>query len=121
MNAAPAGWMPTIAQSWALLSVAIALEVCGTVCLRLSEGFTRITPSVLIFVFYGFSFAVNSFVVRTLGLSIVYAVWSGVGTVAIALIGFGYFKEPVTTLKLISISLIVIGVIGLHTSTRVAS
>lgn len=116
--AAAAGWLPTIAQSWALLSVAIALEVCGTVCLRLSEGFTRITPSLLIFVFYGFSFAVNSFVVRTLGLSIVYAVWSGVGTVAIALIGFGYFKEPVTTLKLISISLIVIGVIGLHTSTR---
>ena len=119
MNGAVAGWMPTIAQSWLLLAAAIALEVCGTVCLRLSEGFTRVTPSLLIFVFYGFSFVVNSFVVRTLGLSIVYAVWSGVGTVAIAIIGFSYFKEPVTTLKLISISLIVIGVIGLHTGSRV--
>jgi small multidrug resistance pump len=116
-----AGWVPTLGMSWALLAVAIVLEVCGTVCLRLSEGFTRLTPSVLIFVFYAASFAVNSFVVRTLGLSIVYAVWSGVGTVAIAIIGFGYFKEPVTTLKLISISLIVIGVIGLHTSSRIST
>jgi small multidrug resistance pump len=121
LNGVVAGWLPTVAQSWLLLSIAIAFEVCGTVCLRLSEGFTRPTPSLLIFVFYGFSFFVNSFVVRTLGLSIVYAVWSGVGTVAIAIIGFSWFKEPVTTLKLVSISLIVIGVIGLHTSSRAAA
>lgn len=121
MTAAAGGWLPTVAQSWALLALAIALEVAGTVCLRLSEGLTRTAPSLLLFLFYGLSFAVNSFVVRTLGLSIVYAVWSGVGTVAIAIIGFGYFKEPVTTVKLVSISLIVIGVIGLHSSSRAAA
>lgn len=108
----------TVSQSWAELSAAILFEVAGTVCMRLSEGFTRLTPSVLIFVFYAISFMLNTLVVRTLGLSVVYAVWSGVGTVLTALIGFLYFKEPATTLKLVSAGLIVIGVFGLHAASR---
>lgn len=108
----------TVSQSWAVLSGAIALEVAGTVCMRLSEGFSRLTPSVLIFVFYAASFALNTMVVRTLGLSVVYAVWSGVGTVLTALIGFLYFREPATALKMVSAGLIVIGVVGLHTASR---
>jgi small multidrug resistance pump len=86
--------------------------------MRLSEGFSRLTPSILIFVFYAASFALNTLVIRVLGLSVVYAVWSGVGTVLTALIGFLYFKEPATTLKMISIGLIVIGVFGLHAASR---
>jgi small multidrug resistance pump len=121
MNGATAGhpyFMPTLVQAWWLLALAIMLEVGGTVSMRLSEGFTRPAPSIAIFVFYALSFAVNSFVIRTLGLSTVYAVWSGVGTVITALIGILYFKEPSTALKLSSIGLIVIGVIGLHASSR---
>jgi len=105
-------------QAWIVLAAAIVLEVAGTTSMRLSEGFTRLTPSVLIFVFYAASFALNTLVIRTLGLSVVYAVWSGVGTVLTALIGFFYFKEPATALKLISIGLIVIGVFGLHAASR---
>lgn len=111
-------WIPTLNQAWAVLAAAIVLEVAGTTCMRLSEGFTRLTPSVLIFVFYAVSFALNTLVIRTLGLSVVYAVWSGVGTVLTAAIGFAWFKEPATALKLASIGLIVIGVMGLHASTR---
>jgi len=118
MTAAHSHFMPTIAQAWWLLGVAIFFEVCGTVCMRLSEGFTRWLPAVLIFVFYAISFAINTFVVRTLGLSVVYAVWSGVGTVATAIIGFWYFREPATAVKMASIGLIVIGVIGVHGSSR---
>jgi small multidrug resistance pump len=105
-------------QAWALLAVAITLEVAGTTCMRLSEGFTRLTPSVLIFVFYAASFALNTVIMRTLGLSVVYAVWSGVGTLLTALIGVLYFKEPATALKLASAGLIVIGVFGLHAASR---
>jgi small multidrug resistance pump len=108
----------TTQQAWMILSVAIVLEVAGTTCMRLSEGFTRLTPSVLIFVFYAASFALNTLVIRVLGLSVVYAVWSGVGTVLTALIGYLYFKEPATALKLVSAGLIVIGVIGLHAASR---
>lgn len=110
----------TPAQAWAILSGAILFEVAGTTCMRLSEGFTRLTPSLLIFVFYAVSFALNTVVIRVLGLSVVYAVWSGVGTVLTALIGIYYFKEPATALKLASIGLIVVGVIGLHATSRMA-
>ncbi len=107
-----------VGQAWALLGVAIVFEVAGTTCMRLSEGFSRFTPSVLIFVFYAASFALNTIIMRTLGLSVVYAVWSGVGTVLTALIGYLYFKEPATALKMISAGLVVIGVFGLHTASR---
>jgi small multidrug resistance pump len=110
----------TVPQAWWVLAGAIMLEVAGTTCMRLSEGFTRLTPSLLIFVFYAGSFALNTFVVRTLGLSVVYAVWSGVGTVLTALIGVLYFKEPATAMKLACIGLIVIGVMGLHAASRSA-
>ncbi len=101
-------------QAWAVLAAAIVLEVAGTTCMRLAEGFTRFTPSVLIFVFYAGSFALNTMVVRTLGLSVVYAVWSGIGTVLTAAIGMWWFKEPATAARMVCIGLIVVGVMGLH-------
>ena len=109
---------PSFTQAWLMLGVAIFFEICGTVCMRLSEGFTRVTPSLLLFAFYAVSFAVNTFVIKVLGLSVVYAVWSGVGTVITAAIGIWYFKEPATALKLVSIGLVVIGVMGVHASSR---
>ena len=72
----------------------------------------------LIFVFYALSFALNTLVIRVLGLSVVYGVWSGVGTVLTALIGVYYFREPATAIKLVSIGLIIIGVMGLHAASR---
>jgi small multidrug resistance pump len=112
--------MPTLSvtNAWLVLSVAILFEVAGTTCMRLSEGFTRFTPSVLIFVFYAISFALNTMIIRTLGLSVVYAVWSGVGTALTAAIGIWYFKEPATAMKFVFTGLIVVGVLGLHASSR---
>ncbi len=107
-----------IQQAWAVLALAIAFEVAGTTCMRLSEGFSRWVPSLLIFVFYGLSFALNTLIISRLGLSVVYAVWSGVGTVATALIGILYFREPATALKMVSITLVVVGIFGLHASSR---
>ena len=118
MNSVIPGFTPTFAQAWWLLSIAIAFEIGGTVCMRLSEGFTRLTPSLLIFLFYAVSFGLNTFVIKVLGLSVVYAVWSGVGTAITAAIGILYFKEPATALKLASIGLVVIGVLGVHASSR---
>ena len=109
---------PTFVQAWGLLAVAIAFEIAGTVCMRLSQGLTHLVPSLLIFVFYAISFGLNTFVIKTLGLSVVYAVWSGAGTVVTAAIGVWYFKEPATALKLASIGLVVIGVLGVHASSR---
>lgn len=111
-------WTPTVAQAWALLAVAIAFEVVGTTCMKLADGFAHWGPAVLMFVCYALAFACNTLVVRTLDLSVTYAVWSGVGTLLTAAIGILWFREPATALKLVSIGLIVIGVIGLHGASR---
>lgn len=110
----------SVTHAWSILFCAILFEVGGTTSMRLSEGFTRLTPSIMIFVFYAISFALNTLVIRTLGLSVTYAVWSGVGTVLTSIIGYAYFKEPVTAIKLGSGLLIIIGVVGLNLSTRPA-
>lgn len=103
-------------KGWLILLCTIILEVAGTCCLKLSEGFTRQIPSVLIFVFYGLSFFGLTFAVQHVGLSVTYAVWAGLGTALIAIIGFAYFKEPMTALKIVSVGLIILGVVGLNLS-----
>ena len=109
---------PTLTQAWTLLSVAIAFEVVGTTCMKLSHGFTHLGPSVLMFSCYAVAFSCNTFATKTLDISITYAVWSGVGTVATAFIGMWWFREPATAMKMVFISCIVIGVLGLHTVSR---
>ncbi|HIP10939.1 MAG TPA: multidrug efflux SMR transporter [Rhodospirillales bacterium] len=98
---------------WLFLSGAILLEVAGTISMKLSEGFTRPIPSVLIFVFYIISFVALTFAIEKIEVSIAYTIWAGVGTALIAIIGLVYFGEPATAIKFISIILIIIGVIGL--------
>ncbi|QDU63369.1 Multidrug resistance protein EbrA [Planctomycetes bacterium Pan216] len=97
-----------------LLAVAIVLEVCGTVCMKLSEGFTKVVPSIAIFPFYGLAFVTLVFVMQRIPLSLTYAIWSGVGTAIAALIGFTYFREEFDVLKLIGIVLIIVGVVVIN-------
>ena len=101
-------------MDYLLLLGAILAEVLGTTALKLSEGFSRPIPSVLMFVFYGLSFTVFSFALKRIDVSVGYAIWSAVGTAAITVIGVFYFREPMTALKFISIVLIIVGVIGLN-------
>ncbi len=101
-------------MSWILLVGAICMEVCGTTCMKLSEGFTRLVPSILIFVFYALAFILMTYAIKKLDLSLTYAIWSGVGTFLIALIGLFWFKEPFTLLKAVSMALVIAGVVGLN-------
>lgn len=101
-------------MSWVLLIAAICMEVCGTTCMKLSEGFTRLVPSILIFVFYALAFILMTYAVKKLDLSLTYAIWSGVGTFLIVLIGLFWFKEPFTLLKAFSMALVIAGVVGLN-------
>lgn len=98
------------------LIVAIVAEVVGTTSIKLSEGFTRPLPSAAIFVFYGLSLVMLNLALKEIELSFAYAVWSGVGMACIAAIGILGFSEPLTALKLASLGLIVMGVVGLNVS-----
>ena len=103
-------------NAWYFLGGAILFEVAGTTCMKLSRGFSELVPSIMMFAFYGCAFALNTIAVRTIDLSVAYAIWSGVGTALTAAIGIMYFKEPAGALKMVSLSLIVIGVMGLHSA-----
>ncbi len=103
-------------MAWLYLFVAIILEVVGTTCMKLSEGFARIVPSVLVFVCYAASFAILIMVLKRINLSVAYAVWAGLGTALVAAIGIVWFKEPLGALKAVSLILIILGVVGLHLS-----
>lgn len=105
-------------MSWIYLLLAIVLEVCGTTCMKLSQGFTNILPSILMFVFYGLCFSFLTLALKRIDVSIVYAVWSGLGTALIAIIGILWFKEPVTAIKMTSLALIIAAVIGLNFSSK---
>ncbi|MFY9553656.1 MAG: multidrug efflux SMR transporter [Blastocatellia bacterium] len=101
-------------MTWLYLVLAILLEVSGTTCMKLSDGFTKVVPSILLFVFYTLSFGMLTLALKRLDVSVAYAVWSGVGTALIATIGVLWFKEPLTALKLISLALIIVGVVALN-------
>lgn len=99
---------------WSCLAGAILLEIAGTTSMKLSQGFSRPLPSVLLFVFYALSFALMTVAVKRIDMSVSYAIWSGVGTALIALIGVGWFRESLTTVQIASMVLIIVGVIGLR-------
>ena len=105
---------------WGYLLAAIFLEVCGTLSMKLSEGFTKTLPSVMIFVFYIASLFMLTLAVKRIDVSTAYAVWAGLGTTLIAVAGFVWFKEPVTVLKIVSIALIIMGVVGLKLTSESA-
>jgi len=101
---------------WFYLAFAVFLEVCGTTCMKLSDGFSKLTPSILMFIFYGLSFALFVLALKRIDVSVAYAIWAGLGVLLIAIVGTLYFKEPMTALKIVSTALIIGGVVGLYSS-----
>jgi small multidrug resistance pump len=103
---------------WVYLCLAIALDVAGTVFLKLSNGMSRFLPSVLMFLFYGAAFIPLSLALRQMPVGMVYAIWSALGTALVVAIGMFWFHEPVSTLKCSGLGLIIVGVIVLNLAPR---
>ena len=105
-------------MSWFCLILAIVFEVTGTTAMKLSNGFQHLVPSIAVFVCYGASIALLTVAVRSIDISVAYAIWSALGMTLIAVIGIVWFKEPATIAKLVSIGVITLGVVGLNFSER---
>ena len=101
---------------WLLLAIGILTELGGSTCMKLSDGFSNIYASILTFVFWGISFTVFIFALKEFDLSFAYAIWAGMGILLVSMIGMIYFKEPVSSMKVLSILVIVAGVIMLNLS-----
>ena len=94
---------------WLLLGFAILLELSGTICLKLSNGFSRLLPSIGVVCFYMGSFALMAQSLKSLEVGIVYAIWAGVGTALIAVVGVLAFGESITAFKILGLVLIIGG------------
>lgn len=96
------------------LASAIGSEIIATTALKLSDGFSKPIPSVVVVIGYAISFYSLSMSLRTIPLGVVYAVWSGVGTAAIVVIGVLLFSEVLDAVKVAGIGLIIVGVVMLN-------
>ena len=99
---------------WVLLLLAIAAEVIGTSCLKLSQGFSRPVPTLIVLSAYAISMTLMSRVVQVLPMGLTYALWSGIGIVAIVLIGLLVYRQVPTQGQLIGIALITAGVVTVN-------
>ena len=97
--------------AWSLLLLAIAAEVIGTSCLKLSDGFSRLWPSVVVLLAYSTSMLLLSRVVQTIPLGITYALGGGIGIVAIVLVGVFVYRQVPTPTQLSGMALITAGVV----------
>ena len=104
-------------MSWILLFVAGLLEIVWAIGLKYTEGFTRLTPSLITISAMVVSFYLLSLALRTLPVGTAYAVWVGIGAVGTATVGILVFNEVASLLKLASLALVVGGIVGLKLSS----
>ena len=102
---------PAVANAWILLLLAIAAEVGGTSFLKLSEGMTRPLPTLVVLAAYGCAMVLLSKAVQTIPLGLTYALWSGIGIIAIVLVGVLAYRQIPTPMQLAGMALIAAGVV----------
>jgi quaternary ammonium compound-resistance protein SugE len=102
-----------MSKAWFILLVAGLLEVCWTIGLKYTEGFTRLVPSIFTVTTLAASMYMLSRAVQTLPIGTAYAVWVGIGAAGAGFLGIVLFKEPITPLRILFLSLLVVSIVGL--------
>jgi small multidrug resistance pump len=99
-------------STWLLLAAAIAFEVAATVFLRLSDGFTKLWPSLVVIVGYAASFYLLALILKTgIPAGIVYAIWSAFGIALVTLIGMAAFNDKISPLTGVGLVVVIVGVV----------
>ena len=106
-------------MAYVLLLLAIAAEIVGTSLIKATDGFTRLWPTMGCLAAYTAAFWLLSVIVKEIPVGVVYAMWAGLGTVAIVAVAAVFLDEPITVAKATGIALVVAGVVVLNlTSTH---
>lgn len=113
--------MSTTTIAWLSLIIAGLLEIIWAVCLKYSEGFTRLVPSILTVLFIGVSIYLLSYASKHIPIGIAYAIWVGIGAAGVAIYGMLFFNEPSSVSHIICLGLIISGVVGLNLVTNHAA
>lgn len=106
-------------MAWLYLILAGLLEVAWALGLKYTDGFTKLTPSVLTVAAMIGSFALLAQALRVLPIGTAYAMWTGIGAVGTAILGILLFNEPRDLARIFCILLIVAGIIGLRVTTNI--
>lgn len=101
-------------MAWVMLAIAIAAEIVATTSLKQSDGFSKLGPSLVTVAGYVIAFWLVGQALKTIPVSVAYAIWSGVGTAVVAGIGMAFLGESVSVMRVMGISLIVAGVVVLN-------
>ncbi|MDI3404861.1 DMT family transporter [Streptomyces cavernicola] len=101
-------------MGYGLLAAAIAAEVAGTTAMKYSEGFTRLWPSLATLAGYLLAFTLLAQTLKTMQVGTAYAIWAGVGTAAVAVIGILFLGESTSLAKIAGIALVIVGVVLLN-------
>src|SRR5690606_14941644 len=104
-------------MAWIVLILAGIFEIVWAYSMKLSEGFTRLTPSIITIVFMVLSFALLAYAMRTLPLGTAYTIWTGIGAVGSFLIGIWVLGEPATALRMLAAVLIISGLVLMKVSS----
>lgn len=101
-------------MKWFILSLGILFEIVALVFMKKSDGFTKLFPILFVLLFYSLALGCLILVLRQMDTSVAYAIWASAGILIMALVGILVLKEPVTIIKIVSMVLIVLGVLGLE-------
>lgn len=104
-------------MAWAILVLAGLFEVAWAIGLKYSDGFSKLWPSVGTVAAMTVSFWLLSVAMKTLPIGTAYGVWVGIGAVGTVLLGITLFDEPANAARLVSVSLIILGIVGLKLAT----
>ncbi len=96
------------------LFLAVLAETVGTTALQASQQFTRLAPSLLVVVSYAISFYLLSIALKVMPVGVVYAIWSGLGIVFIAGIGYIIFRQSLDLPAVIGLGMIIGGILVIH-------
>jgi small multidrug resistance pump len=101
-------------MNWLFLAGAIGAEIVATSALKGTDGFTRPLPTAVTLICYGIAFYCLSVALRTIPMGIAYAIWSGIGIVAISAIGFVVYRQKLDIAALVGIGLILVGTLVIN-------
>lgn len=104
-------------MAWVALILAGFFEIVWAYSMKLSDGFTRLTPSVITLVFMIFSFVLLAYAMRTLPLGTAYTIWTGIGAVGSFLVGIFILGEPASAMRMLAAVLIISGLVLMKLSS----
>ena len=108
-------------KSYVFLIAAIFAETVGTTALQASQQFTRLGPSIVVVLAYGLSFYLLAGAPKLIPVGIAYAIWSGLGIVFIAMIGFAIFGQRLDLPAVLGIAMILVGILIIHLFSKTAA